>query len=253
MNRKLCASLSVLFLVTACAGSGSKNTVSNSKARQTAELNTSMGQEYLERGQLEIALDKLKKATAADPGYAPAHTMLAVLYERLGESASAQKHYRLAVQAAPANGDVNNNYGVFLCHSGDRKSAENYFKVAMKDPFYRTPAVVFANAGSCELESGNLDKAEKYLRQSLDYNDKFTDALLPMVSVQYQTGDYFRARAFLQRYEQIGVETAQGLSLGWQIERRLGNTAAAQNYEQRLLNRFPESAQAAEIRGAQQP
>lgn len=253
MSRIIFTCLSVVFLMTACAASGPKSTSSDSKARQSAELNTSMGREYLERGQLEIALDKLKKATAADPHYAPAHTMLAVLYERLGESASAEKHYRLAVEAAPANGDVNNNYGVFLCQSGDRKSAENYFKVAMKDPFYRTPAAVFANAGSCELRSGNLDKAEKYLRQSLDYNAKFTDALLPMATVQYQTGDYLKARAFLQRFEQIGVETAQSLLLGWQIENRLGNTGAAQTYEQRLLNRFPESKQATEIKTVQKP
>jgi type IV pilus assembly protein PilF len=242
-----------MLLLTACAGTGTKGTGSGSKARQAAELNTSMGREYMERGQLEIALDKLKKATSADPQYAPAHTMLGVLYERLGEPATAKKHYRLAVEAAPSNGDVNNNYGVFLCHSGDPKAAESYFEVAMKDPFYRTPAVVFANAGSCELESGNLNKAEQYLRQSLDYDQKFTDALLPMASVQFQMGDSFRARAFLQRFEQLGVENPQSLSLGWQIESSLGNTSAAEAYKQRLLNRFAESNEAVEIRAMQQP
>ena len=253
MTRSLVSCLLVMILLSACAGAGTRGTASDAKSRQTAELNTSMGREYMERGQLEIALDKLKKATVADPRYAPAHTMLAVLYERLGESGFAEQHYRLAVEAAPSNGDVNNNYGVFLCHSGDPKTAERYFTVAMKDPFYRTPAVLFANAGSCELESGNLAKAEKYLRQSLDYDQNFTDALLPMSSVQYQLGDNFRARAFLQRFEQLGVENPQSLLLGWQIENRLGNTGAAETYRQRLLNHFPETNQAAEVRAEQQP
>lgn len=253
MTRSSISCLLVMLLLSACAGTGDRGATSGTKARQAAELNTSMGREYLERGQLEIALDKLKKAVAADPHYAPAHTMLAVLYERLGETVSAEKHYRLAVEAAPANGDVNNNYGVFLCHSGNPKSAERYFNVAMKDPFYRTPAVVFANAGSCELESGNLEKAEKYLRQSLENNQNYVDALLPMASVQYQLNDNFRARAFLQRFEQLGVENPQSLLLGWQIEARLGNTDAAETYRQRLLNHFPETSQAAEVREGQQP
>lgn len=253
MIRVLFSCITVVYLLTACATTGGSSAPKDSKARQTAELNTSMGREYLERGQLEIALEKLKKAVAADPDYAPAHTMLAVLHEQLGERATAEKHYRLAVEAAPDNGDVNNNYGVFLCHSGNRKAAENYFKVAMKDPFYRTPAVVFANAGSCELDNGNLEKAEQYLRQSLDYEPKFPDALLPMASVQYQIGQYLRARAFLQRYEQAGAESAQSLLLGWQIEQRLGNSTAAQAYGQRLLNRFPESAQAGSVLEAQKP
>ena len=40
----------------------------------------------MDRGQYEIALEKLKKAVAYDKTYAPAHTMLGVLYETIGEN-----------------------------------------------------------------------------------------------------------------------------------------------------------------------
>jgi type IV pilus assembly protein PilF len=173
--------------------------------------------------------------------------MLGVLYEQIGEMASAEKHYQLAVQAAPANGDVNNNFGVFLCKSGRLDAAERHFLKAIEDPFYRTPAVALANAGSCFLQNGNLDKAEKYLRQSLEYDAEFPDALLPMASVSQQKGEHLRARAFLQRYQATGSESAASLALGVRIETSLDNERAAQDYRDRLLRDHPDSPQAADV------
>lgn len=245
LTRTIC--LPLLLLLVACAGTPRTPDGTHSPGRQAAELNTSLGQEYMSRGQNEIALDKLKKAVAADPHYAPAHTMLAVLYERIREPGLAEEHYQLAVKAAPNNGDVNNNYGIFLCKGGKLSAAESYFLKAVDDPFYRTPAVALANAGTCFLQNNDLDKAEKYLRQSLEYDAEFPDALLPMASVSQKQGAFLRARAFLQRYEATGRESADSLALGVRIETSLGNTKAADAYRQRLMNKFPGSEQGAEI------
>lgn len=249
MKPKFCLLLPLAVLLTACAGNPSKSDGNRSAARQAAEINTSLGQEYMSRGQTEIALEKLKKAVSADPAYAPAHTMLAVLYEQIGESELAERHYRRAVDVAPANGDVNNNYGVFLCKAGRLDTAEDYFLKAVKDPFYRTPEVAYANAGSCFMQHGNLDKAENYLRQSLEYDAEFPDALLPMASVSQKKGAHLRARAFLQRYEATGTESPAALSLGIQIETSLGNGQAAEAYRQRLVRDYPDSPQASESTG----
>jgi len=241
--------LPVMSLMVACAGTANRTADQNSATRKAAQVNTSLGREYMSRGQNEIALEKLKKAAAADPEYAPAHTMLAVLYERLGEPGLAEKHYKLALKAAPTNGDVNNNYGVFLCKSGRVDTAESYFMQAVKDPFYRTPAVAYANAGSCHLQQGNLDKAESFLRQSLEYDAEFPDALLPMAGLSEKQGAYLRARAFLQRYEATGNESAASLAMGVRIESRLGNEATADAYRKRLLENFPGTPQANEVMG----
>lgn len=243
----------VAFLLSGCAGSGTRPEGPKSAAREAAEVNASLGQEYMSRGQLEIALEKLKKSVSADPEYAPGHTLLAVLYERIREPQSAERHYRLAIEAAPSNGDVNNNYGVFLCQSGQAATAEPYFRTAVKDPFYRTPEIAFANAGSCWLQNGNLDKAENFLRQSLEYDAEFSDALLAMADVSARRGDYFRARAFLQRFQSAGTETAQSLALGFRVENQLGNKTAAAAYRDRLLNKFGASAEARDIRESGTP
>jgi type IV pilus assembly protein PilF len=241
------STLALSFLV-GCASTPTEPAGQPGAARQAAEVNTSLGREYMSRGQFEIALEKLRKAVKADPKYAPAHTVLAVLYEQIDEPELARRHYRQAVDANPDNGDVNNNYGTFLCKQGDSRLAQQYFARALDDPFYRTPQVAYANAGTCALQAGNLDKAEEFLRKSLAYDAEFADALLPLASISYRSGDFLRARAFLQRYEATGSLSAEGLLLGYHVESRLNNSTAAREYAARLVNQFPDSRQAGELR-----
>ncbi len=68
----------------------------------------------MDRGQYEIALEKLKKAIAYDKTYAPAYTMLGMLYEALGETEDAGVEYKRAVQYAPKNGDVNKSKDIVI-------------------------------------------------------------------------------------------------------------------------------------------
>ncbi len=245
--------LAACLALSGCATNRQSAEAEAAAARQTAEINTSLGTEYLERGQYEVALEKLKKALRADPKYAPAHTVTAVLYERIGETELAEDHYQKAVDASPNNGDVNNNYGVYLCQSGRENQAREHFLKAIDDPFYRTPEVAYANAGSCELRQGNMDTAESFLRQSLEYDAEFPDALLPLASISFQQGEHLRARAFLQRYEAVGAATAESLYLGYRIETLLQDPRAAQVYAGRLRQSFPDSAELRELQDAKEP
>lgn len=242
--------LVLVLLITACTSSGGGDEVKNN--RRAAETNTSLGQGYIQREQYEIALEKLKRALAYDMTYAPAHTMLGVLYEILGDLQQAEKEYAKAVKYDDSDGEVNNNYGVFLCRIGKGKQAERYFQKAVEDLFYRTPEVAYANAGNCALELGDLDKADAFLRQSLEYNDKLPSALISMADVSYQMNNYLRARAFLQRYGSVGAWNANSLLLGYRIESKLGDTKSANRYRQELLERFPDSSQASRATGQEQ-
>jgi len=236
------------FLLAGCGTPASKNSDNPTKARKAAETNTSLGRQYLDLGKYEVAQEKLKRAVAYDRTYAPAHTVLGVLYEVLGQRDLAEKEYQLAVHYDPDDGDVNNNYAVFLCSQGKPDEADHHFQVAMKDPFYATPEVVYGNAGLCALQANDLDKAERYLRQSLEYDAKFVAALLPMAEVLYRKGAYLNARAFLPRFEDVGSKDAHSLLLGFRIETSLGDNATAARYKKDLLTEFSDSAEAEEAR-----
>jgi type IV pilus assembly protein PilF len=161
------------------------------------------------------------------------------LYETIGQTDKAEDEYRRAVEYDPEDGDVNNNYGAFLCGIGKWQKAEPYFLAAVEDPFYETPAVALANAGTCALSGGDLDKAESFLRQSLGYDDQLEAALLPLAEVSYRKGSFLQARAFLQRYEAVGPMNEESLALGYRIEDSLGDEEAAQRYRLELLERYP--------------
>ena len=240
--------LAAALWLGACATQPPEDPDRESSERQVARLNTQLGAEYIARGQYEVALDKLKKAVRSDATYAPAHTVLAVLYEQLGEEDLANRHYRDALRLKPDDGEINNNYGTYLCRTGQGNDADPYFEKALEDPFYRTPAVALANAGLCALNLGELDKAESYLRKSLEYNAASPDALLPLAVVAYRKQDFLRARGFLQRYEAVAPETAESLVLGYRLETSLSNQKNARRYRDLLMERFPNAPETKELK-----
>ncbi|MBK8283976.1 MAG: hypothetical protein IPK97_03390 [Ahniella sp.] len=54
-----------------------------------------------------------------------------------------------------------------------------------------------------------------------------------------------RARAFFERWQSSGQETAESLAFGMSIEEKLGNASQANIYRNQLIERFPESDEAA--------
>lgn len=236
----------MLLLLSACASTG-EPVGENSAARRAAQTNTELGRQYIARGDYEIALDKLKRAVAHDKTYAPAHTVLAYLYEHIGDDEMAGREYREALKYQPSDGATNNNYGAFLCARGRWKEAEPYFERALADAFYDTPELALSNSGLCALNAGDLDKAEKYLRQSIEYDEKLPESLLGLSKLNFQRGQYLNARAFLQRYEAVASPTEESLEQGYRVERAMRDEDAAALYRRKLIEQFPNSRAAKDL------
>ncbi|MGN6740741.1 type IV pilus biogenesis/stability protein PilW [Dyella sp.] len=237
-------------------GSSGDRLPRTSKAQQAedaARIHTELGQHYLEGGDLQTAMEKLTKALQFDDDYAPAHTVIAVVYERINDLPNAELHYRRAVALEPAKGGPNNNLGAFLCRTGKPQEAETYFRKAVADPFYKTPDVALTNAGVCQLKSSSVVAAQQDFRDALKKNPNNSEALFQLAKLLFDSGDAFRARAFLQRFDALGQPSPDAYRLGYLIESRLGNTDAAQSYRQRLLSQFPDSDQARNIDQSARP
>jgi len=239
--------------LTACTTTGTDpgpnpRVAQSDNAQEGARVHTELAQSYMQNGDLQGALTKLNKALSFDPNFVPAHTVMAVLDERIGNQAEAEKHYRKAVALAPDKGDTNNNLGAFLCKTGRGTEAAQYFQKAVTDPFYQTPALAWTNAGRCvESGGGDVAAAEEDYRKAIALDPQNAEALLRISSLLFQQNDAFRARAFLQRYDALEQPSPAGLKLGHDIELRLGNKDAARNYSRRLQSQFPDSEQARAI------
>lgn len=247
MRLEKCLAAALLAaLLAACSsmGGGPAGSRAADNRQNAAQIHTQLGQSYLEQGDLKTALDKLTKALQFDPNYAPAHTVIAVVYERIGQNGQAEEHYRKAVDLEPKKGIPNNNLGAFLCREGKVEESIKYFERAIADPFYASPDTAYANAGTCQLKLNRTDAAEADFRHAVELNPQNREALYQLARVLYGKQDFFHARAFIQRFDGLGQPTADGLLLGHDIEAGLGNAAGAQDYAKRLRSQFPDSEQA---------
>jgi len=216
-----------------------------------AQIWTQLGQHYLELGKLELAKDDLLKALKFNPKSIDAHTVLATLYDRVGDHASAEQHYREAAELAPKSGSTNNNYGMYLCKLGKFDLAQKHFDIAAADGFYQERDIVYANAGTCILlAKGSMETAEADFRSAVEINPKNGQALYQLARVLYQKNDFFKARAFIQRFDALGKSSPDALLLAMNIEVKLGHKDAAHDYAQRLRDQFPDSEQTRQLGAA---
>jgi type IV pilus assembly protein PilF len=212
-----------------------------------AELNVKLGVAYMQRGNNELALIKLRKALALDPNLPSAHYAIALLYDRLKKTDLARGHYHRAVEINPLYSIAQNAYGVFLCRQQEYNEADNHFMEAAKNPLYKTPQVAYANAGYCARKNGKMVLAEEYLRKALKISPRYPNALLQMAHVQYETKQYLKARAYLQRFHDVSKHTPDSLFLGIKVENELNNKNAVASYELLLKSKFPDSDEAAQL------
>ncbi len=203
--------------------------------QKLSRIYTEMGAAYLAEDQPHIAIKELQKAIDLDPGNGGAHGSIAVLYEKLEMYDKARDHYLLAMRLQPDDPRIVNNYGRFLCGHGDYEKGMELLAQAANDRLYVNRWVPMVNAGECALEAGHLDQAEQWLRQALQLNPDSPHALATMARLKAKQGEFFSARAFLQRYEsQVEEIPPLMLRLGIRIETELGDEEAVQAYRMKL-------------------
>lgn len=212
-----------------------------------AELNYQLGARYYQNGRYELARDRLLLSIKLDPKNAIAHSTLALTYEALDNPRLAKESYANAIRVAPRNFDVQNTYAVFLCNQRDFDGAQAFFKKAASHPENDNSEVTLTNAGVCMAQKPDLDAAERFFREALARRPNYAEALLQLCLMKYQQQEYLGSRAFLQRYMANNKATAGVLYLGAQIEGKLGDERARQEFVNQLLREFPTSAEAKKV------
>ncbi len=238
----------LLVLMTACGGgSNSKPTESERKTKESAVINVQLASGYIQRGDLEVAEQKLLKAIEHDRKYVPAYTTMAVLKSMIGDHEEAEKYYAKAIDLDPRNPELHNNYGTFLCNSGKYEQAYEEFNQALRNKFYATPETAHANLGYCLLQADkpNFALAERHLRSALDVDPNLSSALLAMGELGLRSNKYLMARAYMQRYHAVARPSAATLWLQIQVEHALGDKAFVHKLSKTLIEEFPESPEAA--------
>ncbi|QCP14664.1 type IV pilus biogenesis/stability protein PilW [Pseudoduganella umbonata] len=223
-------------------------------AQKRAQIRMQLAVGYYEQGQLPIALDEIKKAIAADPGYADAYGVRALIYMGMGETTLADDNFKRALQLAPNNPDIANNYGSFLCQNGRVAESFRWFDAALASRQYSSPAKAMNNAGSCALKNKEYERAEQYLLQALQLAPDQPSTSANLARVYYERRDYVRANFFITRLGKVARPDslpAEVLWLAVRVQHRLGDKGAEEGWATQLRRHHAASPEyAAYQRGA---
>ena len=211
---------------------------------QASALNVQLALGYIEREQLGVAQEKLEKAIEQNDENVDAYTTMAYLKRIIKEYDEAEYYYLQALDITSNDPSIHNNYGGLLCQMGRYEDALEEIKLAYESPFYETPYLAYANAGTCLLDVGDYEQAEKMLRKALRDQPKYAGALLSMADLGVKTEKYLMARAYIQRYHAVARPSAESLWLQIQAEKALGAEEHYLNYAKQLLKQYPDSDEA---------
>jgi type IV pilus assembly protein PilF len=206
--------------------------------RNRAKVHTELASLYYGRGNMAIALEELRVATAADPNYALAYSMFGLVYMELREQTLAQTNFERALKIAPSDPDINHNFGSFLCQTGREQESIKYFLQAVRNPLYPMPWRSYSAAGVCSLRKNNMKDAEDYFLRALRLEPDDPSSLLQLGQIRYRQGNLDDARKLVARYNKIVDPTAESLWLALRVERKLGERNQEQSFGNQLRRRF---------------
>lgn len=211
--------------------------------RNRAKIHTELGALYFQDGNMPVAIEELRIALEADSTYYPAYSVRGLVHAYLKEYSKADDDFRQALNFAPNDADVNNNYGWYLCETGKARASISHFLTAIKNPLYQTPERAYTNVGTCAMRAGDQDAAERYLLQALRLSrDGAPEARVQLAKLYYQRGFLEESRRYVnEAMKMMEPPSVDALWIGLRVERKLGNKATEGNYAAILRLRYPTS------------
>jgi len=223
------------------------NASSPADARRRAEAHAALAGEYYQRGNFAVALNETRQAIADDPSYASAYNMQALVFMQLREDASAKQAFDRAVSLEPANSDILNNYGWFLCLQGDNPRAMEMLMRAANDTRYATPEKAYLSAGLCLRRQARNKEAEDLLKRAVSIRPDLLGGLFNLAAITYERGAYKEAENYMARYTRLAPPTLDSLVLGVKIARATNDRGTEESNLQQLRRLFPEAPQTREL------
>jgi type IV pilus assembly protein PilF len=251
MMRQLLLCLSLAAVLAGCAGNPASrdDNVEQSVARQTttsetrqrAKVHAELGALYLQDGRHEVALEEARIAIEADSDYAPAHSLMGLIYMSLRKNELAEKSLRRALQLAPGDPEINNNYGWYLCQHDRIRESYAYFQTALGNPLYQTPAKALTNMGVCALMDKDDRKGEEYLLRALRADRNNLRAMYLLAELNYRGGRHADARQWMKDLHAKLEPTAESAWLALRIERKLGDREGEARFTGVLRRKYRDS------------
>ncbi len=243
----------LLLTISACTTTSSSGvdkktpSIATASADDKALVHTQLARGYMQQNQLATAKIELERALAISPGHSDSNYVMALLMMKLDQFDEAETHFSRAVDSDGNNSAAAHDFGTFLCQIRKPVKAVKYFDIAASNPLFSQAKLSYARAGQCIAKS-DPQRSEVYLKKALKLDARLRPALYSLAQLKFSQSEHLSARAYIERFLAITDPQPEPLMLAYKIESSLKATDQAMRYRKQILNTFPGSRQASQLR-----
>jgi len=244
---KTLITLFLLSLLAGCVTEKAFPTPEVQPAADRAEIHAELAGNYLQRGQVEVALEEVNEALDLDKNNKTANYIMALIQIQLNKPEKSERYFKKAIEQPDPLPSAQHDYANQLCRNGQYEKAEDLYKSLLENPLYKARARLLMNVGACFYKQEKYKEAENAMRQSLRINPNSPNALLQMAKISFRNGETLETRGWYQRYFQLARPNAELLYIAYMTEKKLGDKNAAASYALRLRSNYPNSSHAKKL------
>lgn len=204
------------------------------------------GQRHLERGRVEMAIERLQVATQLMPTNAHAWNYLGIACHQGGQVSNAVVAYQRALQLDADLSEARMNLGTLWLESGRMAEAKAEFTAYhLRRP---NDPEGFKQLALAELQGREFASAESHVRKALQLNDADAGAWNTLGLIQLQQRQpQAAAQSFETAVNRDERLAAARINLAVVLHQQLGSPEAALKHYRRYLEIKPRPADAADI------
>ncbi|WLQ17290.1 type IV pilus biogenesis/stability protein PilW [Hahella aquimaris] len=259
-NVKRTIKTAVLAMVLGGVLAGCVTTVTGPYTNKASEEKASqqyvqLGLAYYQQGDLDSALQKLKRALEIKSDNAEALAALGLVYQRQKESLLAEKQFKSALRSDSNFTRGRTYYAAYLYEEGRYKEAVEQLERASEDVSYESRAQVFSNIGLIRLRMGEIEPAIRAYEKSLTLRHGQPDVVYALASLYFDKGGLSQAdklySSFWEAVRRGGAShSPASLALGIKIAREKKDLNEEASLMLLLKNMFPNSAEYKTMKGS---
>lgn len=240
---RMFVSLLMIGLLAGCVTVQDQNSRVKFDEIQIADSRIALGFAYLNEGQWEKARQNFEIAVQVAPKYHYSRVSFAHYLQKVDENEQAEQQYKTALRYSPTNGDLLNNYGVFLCQQDRYDEAQRAFAKAIVQPNYYALSGSYENAALCALKIGDKDEAKVWFKKAIAHQPNRPLATVWLANLELADNQLNEARLRLfHLHKQYGYRPNTLLTM-IEIESKAKRPNEVDKYASLLAKRFPESTE----------
>ena len=244
---KAITTILLLSLLTGCVTEKAFPEAEVQPAVDRSKIHAELAGNYLQRGQIEVAIEEVNEALDLDKNNKTANYIMALIQIQLNKPENSARYFKKAIAKPDPLPSAQHDYANQLCRNGKYQEAEDIYQSLLENTLYKARARLLMNVGACFYKQEKYKEAENAMRQSLRINPNSSNALLQMTKISFINGKTLETRGWYQRYFQLARGNAEILYIAYQTEKSLGDKNASASYALRLRSNYPNSSHAKKL------